>query len=172
MTPLKNTLRILSVSALTCLMAFPAYAEKSAISQHDHWAAYKYTEGGATVCYIASQPVKDVGDYKSRGDIFAMITQRPAKGIKNEFSYVAGYPYKSGSEVTVTIDGKSFTLFTQDGTAWAADADTDTRITNAIMSGSNMVVKGSSQRGTLTTDTFSLKGSGAAYKAASKACGM
>jgi hypothetical protein len=35
-----------------------------------------------------------------------------------------------------------------------------------------MTVKGMSKRGTLTTDTFSLKGSGEAYDAVSKECGL
>ena len=38
--------------------------------------------------------------------------------------------------------------------------------------GNRMVVKGTSSRGTLTTDTFSLKGFTKAYGAIGKACGL
>lgn len=136
------------------------------------WSAYVFTEDGSKVCYMASQPDKDEGDYSRRGDIYALITHRPAEGTKNVFSYITGYPYKAGSDATVKIDGNTFTLFTQDETAWAPDAATDNRITESIRKGYNMVVKGTSSRGTLTTDTFSLKGSSDAHDAISRECGI
>lgn len=134
------------------------------------WTAYTLSEGGGTVCYMAAQPDKAEGRYNRRGEIFALITHRPAEGTKNVFSYIAGYEYKVGSDVKLTIDGQSFTLFSQDDTAWAPDAATDEKIANAIRKGSKMVVKGVSTRGTETVDTFSLKGSGSAHDAINAAC--
>ncbi len=136
------------------------------------WEAYEFVENGNKVCYMASEPEDAKGDYNKRGEVFAMVTHRPAEGTKDVFSYVTGYTYKSGSDVTVKVNGRSFGLFTQDDTAWAPDAATDGQIVEAIRKGSKMVVKGTSSRGTLTTDTFSLKGSGAAHDAITKACGM
>ena len=85
---------------------------------------------------------------------------------------MAGYSYKKGADVTLSVDGKKFTLFTQNDMAWAADAAADTALTNAIQKGSTMVVKGVSAKGTNTKDTFSLKGSTKAYEAITKACGL
>ena len=135
------------------------------------WTSYTLSESGGTVCYMAAQSVKAGGAYSRRGEIFALITHRPAEGTKNVFSYITGYDYKTGSDVKIIIDGQSFTLFSQDDTAWAPDAATDEKIANAIRKGARMVVKGTSSRGTLTTDTFSLSGSGAAHDAINKACG-
>jgi hypothetical protein len=98
-----------------------------------------------------------------------MVTHGP-DGARNVFSYITGYAYKSASDATLTIDGKRYILFTQDDTAWAYDSETDAAITNAIKSGSSMSVQGTSARGTLTTDTFGLKGSTSAHNAISKAC--
>lgn len=156
---------------LTLLAAGPAFAEEpKLLSTHGDWAAYAFKEGNGTVCYMTSQPTKAEGNYKKRDKIFALITHRPAENTKNVFSYIAGYTYQSGSEVDVTIDGKTYKLFTHKDMAWARDADTDNKITEAIKKGSKMVVKGTSARGTLTTDTFSLKGTGAAHDAINKAC--
>jgi hypothetical protein len=55
--------------------------------------------------------------------------------------------------------------------AWAPDTAQDNAITEAIKTGSSMVVKGTSSRGTVTTDTFSLSGSSKAYEAISTECG-
>lgn len=136
------------------------------------WRAYTFMENGNKVCYMASEPKTAVGDYTSRGDVFALITHRPAEKTKDVFSYITGYPYKSGSEVTIQASGTTFKLFTQDETAWAADSAADRALVNAIKSGSNMIVKGVSKRGTATTDTFSLNGSGKAYNTISQECGL
>lgn len=136
------------------------------------WTAYSFNEGKGIVCYMAAAPAKAQGKYSKRDDVFALITHRPAENSKNVFTYIAGYTYKAGSEVTVTIDGKKFVLFTNDTTAWTPDDSTDIRLMEAIRKGSTMVVKGVSKRGTQTTDTFSLKGSGDAQDAIGQACGV
>ncbi|MDR4516433.1 MAG: invasion associated locus B family protein [Nitrosomonas sp.] len=147
-------------------------SEPELLGQHGDWTAYKFMENNGKVCYMVSQPKKDEGDYSKRGDIFALVTHRPAEGSKNVFSYIAGYTYKAGSEVTVKVNNQSFKLFTQDDSAWAQDQDTDNRLADAIRRGSALVVQGTSSRGTPTTDTFGLKGSSAAHKAISDECGV
>lgn len=164
------TVALLSISAMA---ATPAQAEEpKRLGVFGEWTAYSFAENGNKVCYMASQPNKAEGNYTRRGDIFALITHRPAENTKNVFSYMTGYGYKPGSDATVKIGDKSFTLFTQDETAWAPDAQTDDMIADAIRRGVNMIVKGTSGRGTVTTDTFSLKGSAAAHDAISKECGI
>lgn len=159
----------------TLLVMIPLSAATAApnlIGTYSDWSAYSFTENGNKVCYMASQPSKAEGNYTRRGEIFALITHRPAENTKNVFSYITGYTYRPGSDVTVRIGNNRFTLFTQDDTAWAPDADRDNALTNAVRSGSSMVVQGTSSRGTDTTDTFSLKGSAAAYDAISQECGV
>lgn len=165
---------ILAASALgLALLAGTAQAaEPRLLGTHGAWSAYVFMENGNKVCYMAAKPQKAQGDYKSRGDIFALITHRPAEGSKNVFSYSTGYSYKANSEATVTVGGRNFSLFTQDDMAWAPDSSQDNAITEAIRTGSTMVVKGTSARGTLTTDTFSLSGSSKAYEAIGAECGV
>jgi len=166
---------------LICALAFLIFAtsatlvyadEPKNIGEFGDWTAYLFMEDNNKVCYMVSKPNKQEGNYAKRGDVFALVTHRPAEKSNNVFSFVAGYPYKADSEVNVTIGQQSFKLFTQNETAWAADAATDNRLTAAIRSGSSMIVKGTSAKGTSTTDTFGLKGSSAAYAAISKECGI
>lgn len=142
------------------------------ISTHGDWSAFTFMENGNKVCFMASQPKKAQGNYKKRGEIFSLITHRPADNSRDVISFVAGYTYKASSDVTVSIGSKKYTLFTQGDTAWTPDDATDKKMSDAIKNGSGMVVKGRSTRGTLTTDTYSLKGSTAAYDAITKACGL
>ena len=142
-------------------------------SKHNDWAVYVYEDNGHKVCFMTSQPTKSAGKYTKRGEIHAFVTHWTEDGSKNVFNIIAGYPIKTGSVVTVTIDGKKFSLPTIKGeTAWAADQATDNALAEALQRGSTMVVKGTSQRGTLTTDTYSLRGTTAAYKALNSACNM
>ena len=135
------------------------------------WQAYAFDENGAKACYIASQPTRDEGNYTERGQIYAMVTHRPAEKIRDEVSLAAGYTYKEKTNVSVSIDGKSFRLTPVEDTAWAPDTTSDQRMVAAMKVGSVMVVQGTSARGTLTKDTYSLMGFSKAYVTAARACG-
>jgi len=152
--------------------AGPAMADKSTrLGTYKDWSSYTFLEQGSQVCYSASQPTKSAGDYKKRDDIFVFITHRPSAKEFNVVSFLAGYDYKSDSEVTVDVDGKkTFTLFVQGDRAWAADTATDAAIVEAMKKGKKLTVKGTSKRGTLTTDTYSLYGVSKALKAIDSSC--
>lgn len=170
---MKRTSSFLTALAISLALSAPAVAsEPKLIDTYGAWSAYSFMENGNKVCYMAAKPQKAEGKYTSRGDIFALITHRPAEGSKNVFSYATGYSYKDNSEATVGIGGKNYSLFTQDDMAWAPDVAQDNAISEAIQTGSSMVVKGTSSRGTTTTDTFSLSGSSKAYEAITKECGL
>lgn len=156
------------------VVTYPARAasEPKQIGVFGDWTAHAFDDNGHKVCFMSSQPKKDEGKYNKRGEIFAFITHWPGDNARNVFSVSAGYSYMSGSEVTVKIDAKAFTLFTKGEMAWTKDQDTDNAMTDALMKGSKMVIKGTSSRGTQTTDTYSLKGSADAYRAISSACGV
>lgn len=152
-------------------VAAPAQAQQvNTLGNFQDWTAYTMTEDGAKVCYVASQPRKDEGNYTRRGDIYALITHRPARDQFNVVTIYAGYPYKDGGSVELEVDDKSFQLFTKGETAWATD-DQDPRIVAAMKAGRSMVVKGESSRGTATRDTYSLMGVTAALNSIDKACG-
>lgn len=165
--------KIFAISALVMSVSVPAMAdEPKVLSAHGDWTAYVFNENGNKVCYMASQPIKAEGAYTKRGDIFALVTHRPGEDSRDVFSYITGYSYKPSSNVSLSFGSKKFTLFTQNDMAWAVDDKTDRDIAKAIRGGSKMIVKGSSSRGTKTTDTFSLRGSSAAHDAISRECGL
>lgn len=163
---------LLTLGATALISASSFAATPKQVGKYGDWTSYTLSERGSKVCYMVSKPIKTKGKYTNRGEIFALITHRPSENTRDVFSYITGYTYKSGSDATVTIDGKRHILFTQDDTAWAPDASADAKLAKAIQTGSKMIVQGTSSRGTLTVDTYSLKGSGAAYKAISNACGV
>lgn len=145
-----------------------AQAKTDFLGSFGDWEAYSSSDGGS-LCYIATLPTKSEGKYTRRGDVFLLVSHRPQENSIGIVSLEAGYSYGKKSKITATIGGKSYAMFPDGGHAFAYE---DAPLVNAMIRGSNLVIKGTSSRGTLTTDTFSLTGFTAAYNAASKACGV
>jgi hypothetical protein len=156
------------------LLPLPAAAQTQAteLGTHRSWSSYTYPESGSKVCFMASKPTKSLPAGARRGEIYAMVTHRPGQNSRGVVSFVAGYTFKSNSEVELTIGNQRFSLFTDGDTAWARDDTADRAILQAIRAGASMTVVGTSSRGTKTTDTYSLAGSSAALEAINKACGV
>lgn len=159
-----------TVVLLTASSARAGSTEPKLLGTFGDWSAYTYVDGESPVCYILSSPKKATGSYKKRGEIFVLVTHRPAEKTRNTFSIMAGYTFKDDSTAVVTIDKQKFALFTHNDSAWAPDAATDTRLAGAMKKGASMVIKGTSTKGTATLDTYGLKGTGAAFDAIDKAC--
>ena len=165
------TLTFLLVSALASAPALGA-AEPELLGTYTDWTAYVYGEKGGKVCYMAGTPVKETGKYKRRGDVFVLVTNRTAGKSRRVVSFAAGYTYKKNSETKIRIGGNKFKLFTDGNKAWAYDDVGDKKLIAAMQRGRAMIVSGTSSRGTVTTDTYSLTGFSAAVKAIDKACGF
>ena len=164
---------VFAVFAVVAGTVATAVAESAKLlSSHGDWEAYLETEGGKKVCYIGSKPKKESGKYRKRGDTYVLITHRPAENSSNVVSISAGYTYQAASEVDVAIGDHKFRLFTDGDYAFAYDAKTDGDMVQAMVKGAQMTVKGTSNRGTVTADVYSLKGFTAAYKAIGQACGV
>lgn len=162
----------LVIYAMIFASAPVAAASPVLLKESGDWSAYVMSEGGQKICYMVSSPVKMEGKYGSRGSVYAMITHNVTENTRDTFSFISGYTYKDKSSVTASVDGKSFDLFTQEDTAWTPDASVDLQIVKSLKKGSKLVVEGTSSKGNATKDTFSLKGSGEAYKEILKACGL
>lgn len=156
---------------LVMIPSLPALAKDAKeIGTYGDWKAYTYQEDGNKVCYMAASPESAKGNYKKRGNVYAMVTHRPADKAIGVFSYLAGYTYGNQAKVTLTIDGQQTVLLGQGETAWTPNDETDRKLVSALRKGSKMIVDGASDKGTATKDTYSLKGSGSAYDAMSKEC--
>lgn len=135
------------------------------------WATFTYTAGdGGKVCYAITQPhtLEPAGVNRDEGYIF--ITNRPTEGVSHEVSVVTGYPYREGSRTTAQIGSESFVMYTSGDGAWVENAAEEARLITSMRAGSEMIVKGTSQRGTVTTDSYSLSGVTAALNRIDQEC--
>ena len=140
------------------------------IEQERKWAAYTFKDKDGKVCYIASAPIKERGKYTSRGQPYALVTNRPSLNVKGEVNFIAGYNFKKKSNVKVKIGKKTFKLDTFGNGAWTSKTSTDAQLVKAMIRGNRMIGVGFSSRGTKTTDTYSLAGFTAMKKRIDKEC--
>ena len=158
------------------VLAMPAAAQEKPkpIGQFKDWDTSSIREAGKLVCYSAAEPAEWTSQPKgaNRGQIAVIVSQRPGSNIQDEVGIKVGYKLKENSEVVAEVDGQKFNLFTKDEGAWAADAKTDKALAEAMARGNTLLVKGTSVRGTATTDRYSLAGFSAARDAARKACNV
>lgn len=140
------------------------------LARFKDWKAFSEGEGNNKACMAVSKPKKDVGNYKKRGEIFAIVTHLPGQGKFDEFSIVAGYNYQPGSNPSIQIGDTKFQLFTSGSRAWSFSVSEDLKIINAMKSSLKLSVVGTSSRGTITTDTYSLLGFTKAYQKINDAC--
>jgi Invasion associated locus B (IalB) protein len=134
------------------------------------WSLYADTASPKQVCFIAAQPqaVEPLG--ANRGPIYFYISAWPKENVKSEPSIKVGYPIAADKEMTVTVGTDTFKLFAKGERGFVSEAAEETKLLDALKSGSNAIVKATSGRGTTTTDTYSLTGLGEALQKMADTC--
>ena len=155
---------IATISSLALLaMAGPALAQQATkIGQHNAWGTYSYQAQTGKVCYVLTVPTDKQPPTLDHGDMFFFVSQRPGQQVSYEPQFIAGYNFQEGSKASVSIDGKSFSMFTRGKSAWVENAAEEPVLINAMKAGTDMKVSAKSGRGNTTTYVFSLKGISAA----------
>jgi hypothetical protein len=135
-------------------------AKPTLLGQFGEWGAYAATPGGKKVCFAIAKPAtsETTPAGRPRNPTYIFISSRPADKVNNEVSIIIGYPFKSSADATVEVGATSFALYTQQDGAWIKNGTEEARLVEAMRAGQSAVVKGTSTKGTKTTDTFSLKG--------------
>jgi Invasion associated locus B (IalB) protein len=167
--------RTIAVGLLAAAVALPASGQTRVDAKRD-WSIFEAGEGASKVCWIVSKPKSSSATrggtavQVNRGEIYLMVALRPADDIRNEVSFLSGYPFKEGATVTVTVGDNNYTLFTNGENAWTRSTAEDDQITAAFRAGADARVTGESSRGTMTRDVFSLSGFTAALDDARQRC--
>ena len=167
-----TTRGLFSVVMAAALMVAPAIAQEKAtgIGKFNDWTAWQGSDANGTICYISGAPQKTEPSGVNRDPIHFLIIHRKGLGIRNEVQTLIGYPFKPSVAASATVDGRAYPMVTEGTAAWLASANDESGFVEALKQGATLVVKGTSQRGTNTVDTYSLKGVTAAMDAIDKAC--
>ncbi len=167
-TTFAATVVTLAVFAWSSSFAFAQ--DRTVLGTHGDWVAVESPTSNGKICYVISGPQSSDPKNVRRDDVYFMVTHRPSSKVKNEVMTVIGYPFKKNEDAIAEIGGTKFSMFTNGDSAWVELPATEQKIVAAMRKGSKMVVRGTSWRGTKTTDQYSLKGITAALKQIDDAC--
>ena len=128
------------------------------LSKNDDW------------CYIGSLPIKsDLPDTKKRGENYILV-YKIIGSDENIVQVEAGYQYNLDEDIVVNIDNTSFKFYSTKDSSETAWTNNDEKVIFAMKKGLKLVLSGQSSRGTITNDTYTLKGFTSAINKLNKDC--
>ncbi len=139
------------------------------------WTFYASDDGTSAgkVCFLVAQPTMTEPPGLTRDPALAYVSAWPKDGVKSEISFKIGFVVKKPSDPTATVIGpsaSSYKLFVKDDRAYVADPTQELKLLEALKKGSKLTVQALSDRGTTTTDSYSLQGITAALQALAGSC--
>lgn len=163
--------------AFGVLAALPAAADApEKLGDFKAWTAYSSGAGNSKVCYALSKPRMMEPTRVKRDAVYFLINDWPARKAKSEPEIVPGYEYKDKSTVTAEVGPNKFEFFTKNegtaGGAWVEQQPDEERLVETMRKSAEIIVIGTSKRGTQTRDTYSLAGLSDALDKIHAACGL
>jgi invasion protein IalB len=163
-------------------------AKPELVGSYGDWSVFHSQSGKSKVCYALAQPKsRDPEDLK-RDPGYAFISERPGEGVRNEVSLIMGFDVGAPSAddsgdskdkkkekakliaPTAVVGDTSFDLLPKGANLWVKNAAQESALIAEMRKGKSLVVKATSKKGNLTTDTYSLSGFAQAIDRALKDC--
>jgi len=171
-------------------------AKPELVGSYGDWSVFHSQSGKNKVCYTLAQPKSRDPDDLKRDPGYAFISERPGEGVRNEVSLIMGFDVgapsadsdakdagdakdkkkdkeKKKNELvapTAVVGDSSFDLLPKGGNLWVKNAAQESALIAEMRKGKTLVVKATSKKGNLTTDTYSLSGFAPAIDRALKDC--
>ncbi len=134
------------------------------------WQSFVLLNEGVKVCFAQSIPVIRAPKKFKREPSRLFVTFRPSENIKNEISVTNGYEFKLKTPVAAKSGKKSYDLFSKGRFAWVVDNQDEKKLISTMKKASRLMIIGNAEKGTQTTDHYSMMGFTKAYNSAKKSC--
>jgi len=158
------------VSSLSAGIAATA-DEPKLLGSFKDWFVYSAGKGANRTCFAVSMPTESTPANLNRDKVSFLISWWPAQKTRNEPSIVAGYQFKAASKAIAEIGSDKFEFpRVQDTGAWMDTPADEQKLVAAMKRGTSMSITGTSARGTLTRDDYSLAGISAALEKLASSC--
>ena len=147
-----------------------AEEDLKSVGKFKDWESFVLSQDGNKTCFAQSIPVVRAPKKLKRDPSRLFVSFRPAENIKNEVSVTNGYDFKLKAPVTAKSGKKSYDLFSKGQFAWVVDNKDEQKLIVTMKKASRLMIIGNSQKGTQTTDHYSMMGFTKAYNTAKKSC--
>jgi invasion protein IalB len=164
-------------------------AKPELVGSYGDWSVFHSQSDKNKVCYTLAQPKSRDPDDLKRDPGYAFISERPGEGVRNEVSLIMGFDVGApgGDDSadskdkkkdkkrelvapTAVVGDSSFDLLPKGANLWVKNAAQESALVAEMRKGKTLVVKATSKKGNLTTDTYSLSGFAQAIDRAMKDC--
>jgi invasion protein IalB len=138
----------------------PGAPQPTLIEQFGEWGAYTATPAGRKVCFALSKPASSTTTpaNRPRDPAWMFVSSRPGEKVKDEISVIFGYGLKPNTDANIEVAGASYAMYAQGDGAWVKNPAEESKLIDTLRKGLNVTVKGTSAKGTVSTDVYSLKG--------------
>jgi hypothetical protein len=154
------------VVLLTLLLCAAPASARTVLGSFDNWSAFR--DEKPVRCFAIAEPVRGGG---GKWRPFATVSTWPQARVRGQFYLRLSRASRAGAAVTLSIDGRRFSLVAGGADAWAADPRADAAIVAAMRSARAMSVTGVAATGGGFAETYLLKGAATAIDAAALGCG-
>jgi hypothetical protein len=166
--PIKKTFLIIIFSFI--FSSANAEEDLKSLGKYKDWQSFVLLKEGVKTCFAQSIPVVKAPKKLKRDPSRLFVSFRPDESIKNEISVTNGYEFKLKAPVVAKSGKKSFDLFSKGRFAWVVDDEDEKKLISAMKKASRLMIIGNSEKGTQTTDHYSMMGFTKAYNSAKKNC--
>ncbi|MFM8700695.1 MAG: hypothetical protein ACKOC1_04770 [Hyphomicrobiales bacterium] len=190
----KFTARFFSIVALLAIIVLPgnshaqtkaakpaeapaasAQPQAAQLGTFGAWGAFMSDTANGRVCYVLSQPKERLPDAingvkLNRDPAFLFVSTRPQDNVRNEVSFVLGFPAKEGVDAQVVIGKTSFPVRTKTDASWLKNPKDDGALVELMKKSQSLSFKATSRRGNALTDNYVLSGFTQALDRARKEC--
>lgn len=139
------------------------------VGTYGEWGAFT-AQGKGKTCYALAKPKERVPASLKRDQAYIFISNRPSENVRNEVSIIMGFPMKDNSDAKAEIGGTTFDLICKGTNAWVKNPAEEKEFIDSLRKGSKLVIKASSTKGGLSTDSYSLAGLSEALARVQKEC--
>ena len=162
---------LMFVGAALGIAVLPAFAQTlTMVGKTSDWTTFAHDGPSGKLCFALTQPQEQEPKAARRDPAYLYVSAWLKDAVKSEVSVKFGYTLKKGSEVVATVDTTAFELFTVADRAFVEDAAQEQKLLDSMKKGAKLIIKAQSERGTATTDTYSLSGLGQALQALAQGC--
>jgi len=141
----------------------------SQLASYGDWGVFLAQGEKSKTCYALATPKDRAPHGLQRDPAYVFISNRPGENVREEVSIIMGFPMKEGGG-RAEIAGSGFALIAKGANAWIKNQAEEGKFVDALKKGSKLIVKASSLRGHVTTDSYSLAGLAQALERVEKEC--
>ena len=149
----------------------PAPAQPVQLGNFGSWAVYASDTANGRVCYALAIPKDRQPAGLTRDQAYFFVSSRPQENVRDEISFVLGFPPKEGADAQLVIGKTTYPVSTKpQGNAWLKNTKDDAAVVEQMKKGQQVVLKVTSKRGNALSDIYALTGFAQALDQVKKAC--